>query len=629
MRLLAITVLNLLLPTALVSATEDRVPMRSEIPTRYTWDLTLTYADEHAWETDFRHATEQILALRAAVADSAATPVTNVAELDKWHTLLELREGVRWRVDKLVVYSHQLSDQDTRDQAAQAMKQRAAALQVAYAEATAWIEPTLLRLPAGELVRWSEQHAGLAVYRHYFDNLERQRPHKLSTREEELLAMASRVTAAPYTFYSTLRGADLVWRSMTLPDGSTRPLSHGRYDQAMRSSDRTEREAAFRATMATYGAMRNTFAAALSAGVQANIFHARARGFTTPLAATQFPDQLPESVYRHLVETVSAHLPLLHRWTRLRREILGLDAIHSYDLYQPLFERGARLVPYDEAVVMIVAALAPLGEEYAALARRAFDERWVDALESQGKRPGGYSWGSYDTPPYILVNYNGTARDVSILMHELGHSLHSYYTHTTQPRVYGDYSLFVAEVAAIFNELLLQEYQLARATSQTDRLALLDEQIDHARITLFRQVMFAEFEHALHQAGLADEPLTADRIGALFTETHYRFWGPELARDAEVTDYWTWIPHFYMNHYVYKYATSYCAAAALAERVLRAEPGAREDYLAFLRAGSSAYPLEIMRSAGVDLTTPAYITAALRRFERLLDELETTRSAAP
>jgi len=322
------------------------------------------------------------------------------------------------------------------------------------------------------------------------------------------------------------------------------------------------------------------------------------------------------------VDTINANLPLQRRWAALRKRVLGLDELHVYDLYQPLTEGGDQEIEYDDAVAEIIAALQPFGREYCEPMEKGFAARWIDVYETRGKCSGAYSSGSYDTQPYILLNYNKTLAEASTIAHEMGHSMHSYFTHKHQPKVYGEYSGFVAEVAAIFNEILLEDHLLKNAEARAEKLRLLNHAIDTLRNTVFRQVMFAEFEAEAHALVERGEALTAERLGKLYVDTFHKYWGPEVVRDPEHTPYWGRIPHFYLNFYVYHYAVSYCAAAALAQDVLAERPGALEAYLGFLQAGSADYPLEILRKAGVDMTTPAPIEATMRRFERLVDEFE-------
>ena len=597
-----------------VAVAQEGVPTRDQIPEKYRWNLTLIYADAAAWEADFAKAAQAIDRLAAMKGSAWSAP-------DALLATLQLRDDTRWLVDKLLVYASQLFDQDTRDNAAQALKSRATALYVSLGQAIAWIEPALQALPAERWHGWLEADTPLRVYRHYLDNVDRVKPHTLPAREEELLAMSGSLAAVPEETYAILQNAELSWPTMRDEHGDEVTLSSARFDKFLRSPDRRLRRDAFVGAMGAYAHFQNTFAATFNGTVQRDLFYARARGFDSALASVLFPDNLPMSVYTNLVQTAGQHLPLLQRWAALRKKALGLDDLHVYDLYQPLTEQGQAEIPYDDAVAMIVAALQPLGPEYCTPMEEGFASRWVDVYETQGKRTSGYSWGSYDTPPYIMVNYNGTPRDMSILAHELGHSMHSYFTHKSQPKVYGDTSGLTTEVAAIFNELLLEDYRLKRAATPAEKLRLLNEQIDNLLTTTLRQVLFAEFEYEAHALAQRGEPLTAERLGRLYLDTFHKYWGPDLVRDAEHAVYWARVPHFYMNHYVFRYALAYCAAVALAENVLAQKPGAGEAYLAFLKSGSSDYPLELLRKAGVDLTTPAPSEAAMRRFERLTDEI--------
>lgn len=597
------------------NASAEDVPTRDQIADAYKWDLTTMYPNIAAWEADFERAEGLVKAIAGQQDVGFQVPATLLATL-------ELREDTRWLVDKLVVYSHQLSDEDTRNNTALALKNRATALHVAFSEATAWIEPTLLEVPTATLRQWYRENDQLGIYAHYLENLIRQKPHTLSPREEELLAMTGGLGSSPSDTFNVLANGELQWKTTLDEDGREVPLSFARYSKFIRSPQRNVRQAAFEGFTGTLDQYRNTFAATLGGAIQGNILHARARGFDTPLASTMFPDNLPVAVYDNLVATINRNLPLLHRWAALRKEVTGVDKLHMYDLYQPLITGEQQDIDYDESVRWILEALEPLGPEYMRVANHGFSSRWIDVYETQGKRAGGYSWGSYDTQPYILINYNGTLRDVSVTAHEIGHSIHSYLTHENQPKIYGDYSGFVAEVAAIFNEILLEHYLLERAETTDDKLRLLNEQIDNLRGTVFRQVMFAEFEYAANDTALRGAAITADGLCKLYLDTFHKYWGPQLERDEIHGIYWACIPHFYMNHYVYRYATSYCAAVALAEKVIAGEPGAREAYLTFLKAGSSDYPIDVLKTAGVDMTTPAPVDATMRRFEKLVNEFE-------
>ena len=599
----------------LVAAAQDEVPTRDQIPEPYKWNLATMYPEVQTWEADFVRAEKMLEELERR----KAVPFESPAALLR---TLTLREEVRWLADKLRVYAHQLSDQDTRDNQALALKNRSTGLWTAFEQAAAWIEPKLLTLSEGTLRSWCRENPDLGVYEHYLDNVIRRRRHMLSPREEELLAMAGNLAASPDDTYNILKNGELPWPTIEDERGNQVTLSPARFNKFIRSSDRRLRRDAFLGAMAAYKRFENTLAATLNGAIQRDIFFARARGFESALEASLFPDNLPLSVYTNLVDTINANLPLQHRWAVLRKRVLGLDELHVYDLYQPLTEGGDQEIEYDDAVAEIIAALQPFGREYCEPMEQGFAVRWIDVYETRGKCSGAYSSGSYGTQPYILLNYNKTLAEASTIAHEMGHSMHSYFTHEHQPRVYGEYSGFVAEVAAIFNEILLEDHLLKNAETRAERLRLLNHAIDTLRNTVFRQVMFAEFEAEAHAMVERGEALTAERLGGLHLDTFHKYWGRELVRDAEHASYWACIPHFYLDFYVYHYATSYCAAAALAQDVMAQRPGALEAYLGFLQAGSSDYPWEILRKAGVDMTTPAPIEATMRRFERLVREFE-------
>jgi oligoendopeptidase F len=599
----------------LTAAGQDAVPTRDQIPERYKWDLATMYADLQTWEADFARAERMLEELE----QRKAVPFQSPAGLLE---TLTLREEARWLADKLRVYAQQLSDQDARDNQALALKNRATGLWTSFEQATAWIEPKLLTFSEGLLRSWCRENPDLGVYRHYLESVIRRRPYLLSSREEELLAMVGNLAASPEETYGVLKYGELIWPTIEDEQGNQVELSPARFSKFIRSADGRLRRDAFLGMMAAHKRFENTLAATLNGAVQRDIFCARARGFESALEASLFLDYLPLSVYTKLVATVNANLPLQHRWAALRKRVLGLDELHVYDLYQPLTEGGDREIEYEDAVAKTIVALRPLGAEYCGAMEQGFASRWIDVYETKGKCSGAYSSGSYGTQPYILLNYNKTLAEASTIAHEMGHSMHRYFTHKHQPQVYGEYSGFVAEVAAVFNEILLEDHLLKAAETRTEKLRLLNHAIDNLRGTVFRQVMFAEFEAEIHAMVERGEALTAARLGELHLDTFHKYWGRELVRDAEHASYWACIPHYYLNFYVYRYATSYCAAAALAHDVLAEKPGAREAYLGFLKAGSSDYPLEILRKAGVDMTTPAPIEAAMRRFERLMDEFE-------
>lgn len=600
---------------ALGQGATKELPRRADIPEKYRWNLADIYADVPTWEADFARGEKMTADLKARQGTVGKSPQ------DLTDTL-KLRYDAYWLADKLTVYATQLSDQDTSDNAALALKNRATALGVAFSQSAAWIDPELLALPEDKLRGWVKDNADLKLYGHILDDLLRRKPHTLSAHEEELLAMAGNLAAVPENTFTVLTNAELVWPKIRDEQGQEVALSSARFMKYLRSPDRRVRHDAFMGAMAAFRADENTIANLLNGAVQKNLYFARAHGFKTALEAALFADNLPTSVYTNLVDTTNKNLALLQRWGALRKKLLKLNEVHVYDLYQPVVEGGEKEVEYDRAVETIIKALAPLGPEYVEPMSKGFASRWVDVYETKGKKSGGYSWGSYDTHPYILIDYNNTLREASVVAHEMGHSMHSYLTHKNQPKPYGDYSSFVAEVASIFNEILLEEYLLDNARDPQEKLFLLNHAIDQFSQTVYRQVMFAEFELGIHQMAERGEALTAESMGKLYLDIFHKYWGPELLRDPEHAVYWARIPHFYMNFYVFRYADDYCAAAALAEAVRAGRPGALDRYLGLLKSGSSDYAVELLRKAGVDMTTAAPVEAAMERFKRLLDEFE-------
>lgn len=611
----ALVFVSLLPLTAFAQGASREVPRRDEIPEKHRWNLADIYPDTAAWEADFARC-------QKLIADLQQRQGTLEKSAENLVQTLLLRYDAYWIKDKLEVYANQLSDQDTSNNEALALKSRATSLGVAFQQASAWINPELQALPEGVLGTWLKERADLRVYGHVIDDLLRRKAHTLSAPEEKLLAMAGNLATVPDETFTVLSNAELVWPKIRDEKGNEVTLSPARFAQYLRSADRRVRHDAFMACMATFKGNENTFAALLSGEVQKDLYFARARGFKTALEAALFPDNLPLTVHSNLVDTTNKHLGLLHRWAALRKKLLKLDELHVYDLYQPLVEGADKEIPYDEAIALIKQALAPLGPEYIEPMSQGFASRWIDVYETKGKKAGAYSWGSYDTHPYILLNYTNALREVSTVAHEMGHSMHSYLTHKNQPKPYGDYSSFVAEVASIFNEILLEEHLLEKATDPKEKLFLLNHAIDQFSQTVFRQVMFAEFEADIHELAERGEPLTADTMGKRYMDIFHKYWGPDVVRDPEHAPYWARIPHFYMNYYVFRYADDYCAAAALAQGVRDKKPGALDAYLGMLKAGSSDYALPILQHAGVDMTTAAPVEAAMQRFERLLSEFE-------
>ncbi len=612
--LMTVLFLGAALPTAAQDTKEVRE--RSQIESKYLWATENIYADDAAWEKEFKIC-------EALVEEMSKFEGTLTKGPDELLKVLMFRDALEPRLEKVYVYSSLLSDQDTRVNEYQGLKARVRRLFVNYSAITSWLVPELTTIPKAKLDEWMKKNDSLAVYRQYFDDIFRQRKHILSAREEELLALAGEVRSTPGTVYNLLTNADIKFPKIKDEQGNMVELDDSAFYLFMRSTDRRVRKDAYEAIVGEYAKYRNTAAALLNGAVQSHLFSVKARNYDSCLEAALDGSNIPVEVYNILVQTVNKHLPLLHRYQKLRKKVLKLDdGVHAYDLFAPLITGQNYEISYEASVDKITAALAPLGDEYLTQMKKGFDSRWVDVYPTKGKRSGAYSSGTYLTQPYILLNFHGGYEDMSTTAHEMGHSMHSFFSHGNQPYVYGDYDIFCAEVASTCNEILLQHYILDNTEDPKAKLNLLVEFLEGIRGTIFRQTMFSEFEQRIHEMAEAGEPLTADSMGAEYRKIMTAYYGPDYVQDDLVDMYWIRIPHFYYNFYVYKYATSYCAASNIAKRIMAGEDGAVEAYLSFLKGGSSKYPIELLKMARVDMTTPAPIEDGMKIFEDLLTQTE-------
>ncbi len=589
---------------------------REAIQEQYTWDLAPVFDGWEAWETEFaaiEAALPGLEAHRGTLGRSAGDLLAALEEIMAW----------RRRLGVLNVYASMRSDEDTRVGEHTARDGRSDTLAVRFGEAVAWFEPELLAVPPATIAAFLDRLPELRLYAHFIDDIQRLQEHTLDAAREELLAGAANLARGAGQVFNALNNADLVFGAVRDERGREVELTKARYARFLRSPDRRVRREAYERFHDAYGAVINTLAANLDANVRNHVFFARARKFPGALEASLGRNAIPTEVFHALARTVNGHVDVVHRWAALKRRVLGVDRLHDYDLYVPLFPEGEFRFTYDEAQAVLLESLAPLGPEYVDIVRRGFSERWIDVHENAGKRSGAYSSGAYGTPPYILLNWSDTPRDVFTLAHEMGHSLHTWLATRNQPYVYGDYPIFTAEVASTLNEALLLDHLLRGTTDRARRLFLLDHYISQINDTVFRQTMFAEFEYRIHRLGEEGETLTAESLDGLYLETVGRYWGPDVALDP-VRSGRTWcrIPHFYYNFYVYQYATACAAATTLARGILAGEPGARDRYLGFLRSGSSRYPVDTLRLAGVDVTTPAPVEGVIALFGELLTEME-------
>ena len=591
----------------------DTLKDRSEIDSQYKWDLTRLYKDDAAWEQELAGLNRQVQTV-AAFAGRLKEAKTIREYLDASVTLSRT-------LSNLYCYASMRRSEDTRAEAAQSMYARISAAYAGAVASLSFAEPEILALPE-ETLREIQKDDCLQEYRFVLENLVRQKPHTLSAPEEKLLASLSEVMGAPADIADSLQDADLTFDSVKDSAGEAHEVTGSNYILLQTSSDRTLRENSFRSFYKTYRNHINTFAATYAGAVKAATAEAAARHYESSRAMSMAGENIPAEVYDNLVASVRAHLPLMYRYVKLRKRLLGIQELHYYDVYAPLTGESTARYTYDQAKQMVLDAVAPLGEEYCAEVRRGFAQRWVDVYPNKGKSGGAYSTGTYDSEPYIMTNFTGTLDSVSTLAHEMGHSMHSLLSRRTQPAQYADYTLFVAEVASTVNENLMIE-QLLKTEQRPDvRLFLLNQYLENFKGTVFRQTMFAEFEREAHAMRERGEALSPAALNQLYSNLVRDYFGPELVMDEEVQLEWARIPHFYRPFYVYKYATGYSTAVALSEGILKEGESARKRYLEFLSMGGSVWPLDELRHAGVDLTTPAPVNAALEKFGRLLDDAE-------
>lgn len=588
---------------------------RSEMDPRYEWDLSTLYADDAAWEEAFAAIDPRMAELPAYAGK--LHDAKELAEFLKKGTAVELE------VDNLFSYASLRQSEDTRANAAQSMFARVYSKVVAFSASIAFADPEILSLPDETLDAFLKDPQ-LADYRFYLEKLIRQKPHTLSTTEEQLLASLGEVFGAPRQIANSLQDADMVFDPVKDKDGNEHEVAGSSYIALQSSDDRVLRENAFRSFYKGYRQHINTFAASYSGAVKGAVAEASLRKFESSRAASLYQSNIPLSVYDNLVGSVHRHMPVMYRYLALRKRLLGLSDLHYYDVYAPLVSGSEKHYTYEEAQQMVLDAVAPLGENYQNIVRGAFRDRWIDVYPNKGKRGGAFSSGTYTSNPFILTNFTGTLDSVSTIAHEMGHSLHSWHSHHNQPPQYAGYTLFVAEVASTVNENLLIEQLLAKTTDPKERLALLNQYLENFKGTVYRQTMFAEFERDAHALAEKGQALNATALNGIYKNLIKEYFGPELVWDDEVQYEWARIPHFYRPFYVYVYATGYSSAVALSEAILHEGEPAVKRYLEFLSMGGSKYPLDELRHAGVDLATPDPIDTALDKFASIVKDAEET-----
>ncbi|HEL0024327.1 oligoendopeptidase F [Streptococcus equi subsp. zooepidemicus] len=587
---------------------------RSHLEEKYTWDLSTIFATDAAWETE---ADSLSAAIEAARQQAGHLLDSSSSLLDITELQLELAR----RVEKLYVYASMKNDQDTTVAKYQEYQAKASGIYAKFSEAFSFYEPEFMDLTQETYQAFLAEKPELAVYDHFFDKLFKAREHVLSQAEEELLAGAQEIFNGAEETFSILDNADIAFPIVTNDKGEEVELTHGNFISLMESKDRTVRQAAYEAMYSTYEQFQHTYAKTLQTNVKVQNYKARVHKYASARQAAMSANFIPEAVYDTLLETVNKHLPLLHRYLKLRQEVLGLDDLKMYDVYTPLSETDLA-IGYDEALEKAEKVLAVFGQDYSERVHRAFTERWIDVHVNKGKRSGAYSGGSYDTNAFMLLNWQDTLDNLYTLVHETGHSLHSTFTRETQPYVYGDYSIFLAEIASTTNENIMTEALLHEVQDDKERFAILNHYLDGFRGTVFRQTQFAEFEHAIHQADQNGEVLTSEYLNNLYADLNEKYYGLKKEDNHFIQYEWARIPHFYYNYYVYQYATGFAAASYLADKIVHGSQEDIDHYLTYLKSGNSDYPLEVIAKAGVDMAKGDYLEAAFKVFEERLTELE-------
>ena len=589
---------------------------RDEVPEHLTWDLSTIFPSDEAWEEEFK----AIEALQAK-ANEYRGKVTESAEM--LYEALQASDELNERLSKLYVYSHLKHDQDTTNAKYQAYDSRVKSLAAKLSAAWSYMTPEILSASEEQLNEFVASYEPLQVYGQMLKELNMGRPHILNAELEQLLAQLSEVTGSSSNTFSSLNNADLTFPKVKNDNGEEVELTHGNYITFLESENREVRKAAFKAVYETYGKFKNTFAATLSGNVKNHNVHARIRNYDSARHAAMSDNFIPEKVYDQLISTIHDNLHLLHRYMELRKKVLGVEELHMYDIFTPLVKEVKMEMPYERAKELMVQSFAPLGEEYQDTVQHGLDHRWVDVLENKGKRSGAYSSGTYGTNPYVLMNWQDNVNNLYTLAHEFGHSMHSYYTRKNQPLPYASYSIFVAEVASTCNEELLFDHLLKVLDDPKEKIYLLNNWLDSFRGTVFRQTMFAEFEHMIHEMDAKGEALTAEGLTEKYYELNVKYHGDAMTVDKEIGLEWARIPHFYYNYYVYQYATGQSAATALSKQILEEGQPAVDRYINhFLKAGCSDFPIEVLRAAGVDMESPEPIALACKVFEEKLNELE-------
>ena len=592
---------------------EERIPKRSEVPVEYTWALEDIYPTDEAWREDLKKMQAmpgRVKAFKGRLGGSGEVLLE----------FLRLGDEISVLADSLGNYAQRRSDEDTANPFYQGMIGQ---LETAFVELNAagsFETPEIIAIDEEKLEGFYKAVPELELYRRNLDRVRRKKEHILSDAEERILAMTGELTSAPENIYSMFSDADLRFPDAVDKDGKAHQVTHGSYIPLVQDSDRVLRKSAFESMYSTYGSFRNTCASTLSAQIKSVQFYAKARKYPSSLAAALEANEVPVEVYTNLIEAVHENMNYMYDYVQLRKELMGLDELHFYDLYTPIVSDFDMKISFEEAKETVLKALAPMGEDYLAILREGFDNRWIDVYENEGKTSGAYSAGAR-VHPYVLLNHKDTLNCMFTIAHEMGHAIHSYLSNKNQPVAYSDYVIFVAEVASTCNEALLMQYLLKNTSDKKEKAYLINYFLEQFRTTLYRQTMFAEFELKINELAAAGEALTAEVMCGIYKELNRLYFGDGIVLDEEISLEWARIPHFYYDYYVYQYATGYSAAIALSQRILTEGEPAVKDYIRFLSGGCSTDPISLLKIAGVDMSTTKPVTDALKLFGELIGQM--------
>jgi len=603
----------------MLSASEvSSLPVRDKIEDKYKWDLTHIYKNDEEWEKEFKGVESDISGYERfkGILSKSSDNLLKCFQFD---------DAIGMKLEKLYLYAMLSKDSDMRVTKYQAMEERIKSLHSKAAAAGSFIRPELLQIPDKTLLQMVKSNEELNLYRHTINDLLRTKTHTLSKEQEQLLALSSEITQTPYNTYSMFTNADIKFPKISDDSGKDIEISHARYYASMYSKDREFRQRAFENYYKPFLQYANTFSSLFNGNLKTNIFNSVARKYKSALEAALDKFNIPVSVYKNVIDTANNNLKPLHRWAALKKELLGIKELHPYDAYVTLFNNINELkYPYDKAKEIVLDSLKPLGEEYLGILNTAFNNRWIDVYETQAKRSGAYSSGTtFGVHPYVLLNWTDLLNDVFTLTHEMGHNMHSHFTGVSQPYPYANYSIFLAEVASTFNESLLLDHLISNASAREDKLYFLEKYLNNITLTFYRQVMFAEFEMIVYEKTESGIALTPDVLCELYGSLYQKYWGPEMVVDDEERYTWARVPHFYYNFYVYQYATGFSASEVLARKVKTEGKPAVEKYLNFLKAGSSNYPINILKDAGVDMSSPEAVLSTTQKMNELLNEVES------